>query len=171
MICIEQFGMRNIGKRVESAGQKCANMGGNAVLLAFILVLGFRCWQVCDSHRRVTVTGVWQSQVCAYTTCMHGFWKLLALWFLRAATLVERCQGLCNRATRGWCSSFQRGSIIWCQCTISKEDNTSRRPVPLPCSTEEPKAYCQALTGKFWINEVYGQSVFFFFFLSFLRWR
>ena len=46
--------MRNI-EQVGSAGQKCANMASNAVLLAFTLVLGFKCWQVCDNHRCVPV--------------------------------------------------------------------------------------------------------------------
>ena len=44
--------MRNISKRVGSAGQKRARMAGNAVLLAFTLVLGFKC---CDSHRCVPI--------------------------------------------------------------------------------------------------------------------
>ena len=46
--------MRNIGKRVGSAGQKCANMAGNAVLLAFTR-FGLK-----------VLAGVGQSQVCVH---------------------------------------------------------------------------------------------------------
>ena len=67
------FGMRNIGKHVGSASQKCARMAGNAILLAFTLVLGFKCWQVCaspllhwgtlgllpDNYRSLTLTVKW----------------------------------------------------------------------------------------------------------------
>ena len=73
---------RNVGKRVGSASQKCAKMSCNAVLLAFTLVLDFKCWQVCDSHRCVKVTGV-----CLAPTWMgsanywvYGFFKQQHWW-------------------------------------------------------------------------------------------
>ena len=85
--------MSNTAKRVGSAPKDFAKMAFNTVaVLAFTLILDFKCWQVCASHRSVPVTG--ESLAPVHRSC-----NLLSLWMLQAETLVERCLSLQDKAS------------------------------------------------------------------------
>ena len=102
--------MRNIGKRVGSASQKCARMAGNAILLAFTLVLGFKCWQVCaspllhwgtlgllpDNYRSLTLT-VKLMKCMANVSCF--FLLSLSVWPMFSLVLftVWECNLQCSK--------------------------------------------------------------------------
>ena len=62
----DNHGKINLGKHVWSADLHIVKMACEAVLLAFTLVLGFKCWQVCASRSCVPLTGV-------YPSPEHGF--------------------------------------------------------------------------------------------------